>query len=112
VTANHYKVAPFYTATEHTMGPEIVIMSRRAWEELSPDERAIFRGAAIESTRYMREQWLSWEQQSRQRAASMGVTIVDQIDRKAFEAATAPLRDEMRKDSRFGPLLKRIEAAQ
>ena len=39
VTANHFKVAPFYTVTEHTMGPEIVIMSRRAWEELSPDER-------------------------------------------------------------------------
>jgi len=41
---------PFYTVTEHTMGPEIVIMSRRAWEELSPDERAIFRGAARESS--------------------------------------------------------------
>lgn len=112
VSANHYKVAPFYTVTEHTMGPEIVIMSRRAWEELAPEERAVFRGAARESTRYMREQWLNWEQQSRQRALSMGVTVIDAIDRKAFEAATAPLRDEMRKDSRFGPLIKRIESLQ
>ena len=91
--------APFYTATEHTMGPEIVIMSRRAWEELSADERAIFRGAARESTRYMREQWNTWEQQSRKQAMSAGVQVVDTIDRKAFEAATAPLRNEMRKDS-------------
>jgi tripartite ATP-independent transporter DctP family solute receptor len=102
----------YVSATEHTMGPEIVIMSRRAWEELSPDERAIFRGAARESTRYMREQWLTWEKQSRQRALNLGVTVVEPLDRKAFEAATAPLRDEMRKDSRFAPLIKRIEAAQ
>jgi tripartite ATP-independent transporter DctP family solute receptor len=107
VTAGHFKAAPFYTVTEHTMGPEIVVMSRRAW-----DERAIFRAAARESTRFMREQWLSCEQQSRQRAMNMGVTVIDAIDRKPFEAATAPLRDEMRRDQRFGPLIKRIESLQ
>jgi TRAP-type C4-dicarboxylate transport system substrate-binding protein len=110
VSAGHFKTAPFYTATQHTMGPEIVIMSRRAWEELLPDERTIFREAARESTRYMREQWLSWEQQSRKQAMNSGVTVIDAIDRQAFEAATAPLRAEMRKDSRFGSLIKRIEA--
>ena len=39
VSAGHYKVAPFYTATQHSMAPEIVIMSRRAWDELSPEDR-------------------------------------------------------------------------
>jgi tripartite ATP-independent transporter DctP family solute receptor len=112
ITAGHFKVAPFYTVTEHTMGPEIVIMSRRAWDELSSEDRAIFREAARDSTRYMREQWLSWEQQSRKHALDAGVTVIDTIDRKAFEAATAPLRNEMRNDSRFGPLIKRIEAEQ
>jgi tripartite ATP-independent transporter DctP family solute receptor len=112
VTANHFKVAPFYTVTEHTMAPEIVVMSRRAWDELSPEERAIFRTAARDSSRFMREQWQSWEQQSRQRAMNVGVTVIDAVDRKAFEAATAPLREEMRRDSRFGPLIKRIETLQ
>ena len=112
VSAGHFKVAPFYTVTEHTMGPEIVIMSRRAWDELTSEDRAIFRAAARDSTRYMREQWLSWEQRSRKQAMNAGVTVIDAIDRKAFAAATAPLRDEMRKDSRFGALIKRIEAQQ
>jgi TRAP-type C4-dicarboxylate transport system substrate-binding protein len=87
-------------------------MSRRAWDELSPEERAIFRTAARDSSRFMREQWQSWEQQSRQRAMNVGVTVIDAVDRKAFEAATAPLREEMRRDSRFGPLIKRIETLQ
>jgi tripartite ATP-independent transporter DctP family solute receptor len=112
ISAGHYKVAPFYTVTEHVMGPEIVIMSRRAWDELSSDERAIFRTAARDSRRYMREQWQARERQSRKQAIDAGVTVVDNIDRKAFETATAPLRDGMRADSRFGPLIKRIEAAR
>ena len=110
VSTGHYKIAPFYTVTEHTMGPEIVIISRRAWDELSGEDREIFRGAARDSTRYMREQWQTWEQQSRKQGAGAGVTIIDSIDRKPFEAATAALRNNMRADPRFGPLIKRIEA--
>jgi tripartite ATP-independent transporter DctP family solute receptor len=112
VSAGHYKQAPFYAVTEHTMGPEIVIMSRRAWDELTDEDRAIFRAAARDSSRYMREQWLSWEERSRKQAVGAGVTVIDNIDRKMLVAATAPLRDEMRKDSRFAPLIKRIEAVQ
>jgi len=109
VAAGHHKIAPFYTVTEHAMGPEIVIMSLRAWDELSAEDRTIFRAAARDSTHYMREQWLSWEKRSRKQAVDAGVTVIDPIDRKPFEAATAGLRDGLRKDSRFGPLIGRIE---
>ena len=110
VSAGHYKVAPFYAATEHVMSPEIVIMSRRAWDELSPEDRAVFRAAARESGQYMRGQWRSWEERSRKQAVDAGVSVIDAIDRKQFESATAPLRDELRADPKFSPLLRRIEA--
>src|SRR5260370_28480742 len=29
VTTGHFKAAPYYTVTEHTMGPEVLVMSRR-----------------------------------------------------------------------------------
>src|SRR5450631_1435109 len=103
VTTGHYKVAQFYTVTEHTMGPEVLVMSRRAWQELSDPDRATFREAARESSRYMRAQWQSWEEQSRKQAVEGGATIIEHIDRKPFEDATRPLRDEMRADPRFGP---------
>jgi tripartite ATP-independent transporter DctP family solute receptor len=112
VTTDHYKVAQFYTVTEHTMGPEVLVMSRRAWQELSDADRAIFRGAARDSSRYMRAQWQSWEERSKKQAAGAGVTIIDKFDRKPFEDATRPLRDEMRADPKFGPLIDRILAAQ
>jgi len=112
VTTDHYKVAQFYTVTEHTMGPEVLVMSRRAWQELSDADRAIFRGAARDSSRYMRAQWQSWEERSKKQAADAGVTIIDKFDRKPFEDATRPLRDEMRADPKFGPLIDRILAVQ
>jgi tripartite ATP-independent transporter DctP family solute receptor len=112
VTTGHYKVAQFYTVTEHTMGPEILVMSRRAWQELSDADRAIFRAAARESSQHMRAQWQSWEDQSRKQAAEAGATIIDHFDRKQFEDATRPLREEMRADPRFGPLIERIQAVQ
>jgi len=112
VTTGHYRVAQFYSLTEHTMGPEVLVMSRRAWDELSDADRAIFRAAARESSRYMRARWLSWEEQSRREAAAAGVTIIGDLDRQAFEDATRALREEMRADPKLGPLIARIQAVQ
>ena len=68
VTTNHYKLAPYYTLTEHTMGPEVLVMSLRAWESLSPEDRQVFRGAARESSSFMRKIWTGLEERSPRRA--------------------------------------------
>src|SRR6202167_3012456 len=76
VTTDHYKYAGYYTLTEHTMSPEVLVMSQKAWESLSADDRKIFREAAIESSHFMREKWKDLEERSRRQAESAGVTIV------------------------------------
>jgi tripartite ATP-independent transporter DctP family solute receptor len=112
VTTNHYKIARFYSVTEHTMAPEVLVMSRRAWADLSPEDRVIFRAAAKESSTYMRAQWQSWEERSRRQAAEAGVTIINDIDRSAFEGATRFLIDDSRADPKLRPFIERIQAAQ
>src|ERR1700754_697487 len=89
VTTDHYKYAGFYTLTEHTMSPEVLVMSHKAWASLSAEDQATFRAAAKESSRFMRERWRDLEEQSRRRAQAAGVTIVSDFDRKPFEAAMA-----------------------
>src|ERR1700730_11697882 len=37
VTTDHYKYAGFYTLTEHTMSPEVLVMSQKAWQSLSKE---------------------------------------------------------------------------
>src|SRR3954464_8394759 len=87
VTTSHYKVAPYYTLTEHTMGPEVLVMSLRAWEGLSAEDQVVFREAARASARYMRNVWSGLEEESRRQARNNGNTIVGNFDRKPFEAA-------------------------
>ena len=98
VTTDHYKYAGYYTLTEHTMTPEVLVMSRRAWESLSAEDHKIFREAAMRSSHFMREKWTDLEEQSRRQAEAAGVTIVTDIDRQPFEAAMAGIYAKAQRD--------------
>jgi TRAP-type C4-dicarboxylate transport system substrate-binding protein len=51
------------------MGPEVLVMSLRAWESLSAEDKEIFRDAARKSSAFMRGLWSGLEdaQQARRR---------------------------------------------
>ena len=108
VTTDHYKYAGNYTLTQHTMSPEVLVMSRKAWDSLSTEDRTIFREAALQSSRFMRERWKNLEEQSRRQAESSGVTIVTDFDRKPFEAAMAPIYAKVQRDPAAARLIERI----
>jgi len=76
VTTDHYKYAGYLSLTEHTMSPEVLVISLKAWRSLSADDQAIFREAAQRSSRFMREKWRDLEEQSQHKAEDAGVTVV------------------------------------
>ena len=108
VTSNHYKAAPYYTLTEHTMLPDVLVMSLRAWQSLSDEDKAIFRAAALESNIFMRAQWNSLEAESRRKAQEAGVVIVSDVDRKPFEDAMADVYRKATANAAIASLLNRI----
>jgi tripartite ATP-independent transporter DctP family solute receptor len=112
VTTGHYKTAPYYTMTEHTMGPEVLVMSTRAWESLSAEDRAIFRDAARESSQHMRSLWLGLERDSRRQARSNGNTIIDNFDRKPFERAMNSIYTNTVMEPDLIQLIERIRKVQ
>jgi tripartite ATP-independent transporter DctP family solute receptor len=112
VTTDHYKFAGFYTLTEHTMSPEVLVMSQKAWVSLSAEDRRIFRESALRSSQFMREKWRDLEDQSRARAEAAGVTIVKDFDRKPFEAAMLPLYEQARRDPASATLIDRIRKVE
>jgi tripartite ATP-independent transporter DctP family solute receptor len=112
VTTDHYKHAGHYTLTEHTMSPEVLVMSLKAWQTLSPDDREIFREEARRSSQYMRERWRDLEEQSRKRAEAAGVVIVTDIDKKPFEAAMTGIYDKALRDPESAKLIERIRKVE
>ena len=112
VTSGHYKYAGYYTLTEHAMSPEVLVMSQKAWESLSAEDRTIFREAAIRSGHFMHDKWKDLEQQSRRRAEAEGVTIVTDFDRKPFEAAVAGIYQKAQRDPAVAELIERIRKVE
>jgi tripartite ATP-independent transporter DctP family solute receptor len=112
VTTDHYKYAGYYTLTEHTVSPEVLVMSQKAWQSLSAEDRRIFRDAAVRSRQFMREKWTALEQRSRLQAKAAGVTIVTDIDRKPFEAAAAEIYQKAQRDPAVAALIERIRKVE
>ncbi|MBH5402692.1 TRAP transporter substrate-binding protein [Bradyrhizobium sp. CNPSo 4010] len=112
VTTDHYKHAGHYTLTEHTMSPEVLVISLKAWRSLSAEEQTIFKEAAQRSSRFMREKWRDLEEQSQRKAQEAGVTIIRDIDRKPFEAAMAAIYAKAERDPAAAALIERIRKVE
>jgi TRAP-type C4-dicarboxylate transport system substrate-binding protein len=108
VTTDHYKYAGYYTLTEHTMSPEVLVMSQKAWDSLSAEDRTIFREAAVRSSQFMREKWKDLEERSRLKAEDAGVTITTDFDCKPFEAAMEGIYAKAQRDPAAAELIERI----
>jgi tripartite ATP-independent transporter DctP family solute receptor len=108
VTTGHYKRARYYTLTEHTMTPEVLIMSLHAWQSLSEEDKSVFRAAARESSDFMRRQWTDLEQRSRRQAEAAGNVIVADFDRAPFETAMKGVHAAAAADPALALLIARI----
>jgi tripartite ATP-independent transporter DctP family solute receptor len=112
VTTGHYKYAGYYTLTEHSMPPEVLVMSQKAWASLSAEDREIFREAATRSSHFMHEKWKDLEAQSRRQAETAGVAIITDFDRKPFEAAMAGIYATAQRDPATAELIERIRKVE
>src|SRR6478735_8668346 len=108
VTTDHYKHAGHLALTEHTMSPEVLVISLKAWKSLSADDQQIFREAAARSSRFMREKWHDLEEQSQHKAEAAGITVARDIDRKPFEDAMAAIYAKAGRDPAIARLIERI----
>jgi TRAP-type C4-dicarboxylate transport system substrate-binding protein len=106
VTANHINTpAKFYSLTNHLIIPEIVVMSKVAWDKLSKDDQALVRKFAREA---QMEQRVLWDKSVEENTAKMKAANVEiiTVDQKPFYDATAPVRAKY--GAQFTDLMKRI----
>ena len=111
VATNHYSVAPYFALTEHTMTPDVLIMSMKTWRSLDPADQNIFRNAARDTSIFLRGQWKNREASFRKQAVDLGVTVIE-IDRKPLEAALTGLYTKILKDSDSRHLVESVQKDQ
>lgn len=95
----HGEVAKVYSYSKHAIIPDVFVMSAESWQQLSPEDQEIFIEAAQESTEIHHELWDEAIEESIQIAEEeMGVEFVEDVDREAFQEATAHILDEFKEE--------------
>lgn len=108
---HHYEAAKNYTLSEHSMAPEVLLISKRVFDSFTPEEQAQVRKAAKNSVGYMRQLWDAMEISSREKVEKAGVEVIT-IDKAPFQAAVQPLYDQFVTDPKLKDMIARIKAAQ
>ncbi|HET7838250.1 MAG TPA: TRAP transporter substrate-binding protein [Rectinemataceae bacterium] len=99
-SSQHYKVARYYTLTEHARIPEIVVGSALGLASLSPADLELIRKAAMDAVDFQRKAWDGYEKLAAERVRSAGVVIVSKPDlgpwkalaRRAYELQSPEIR--------------------
>ncbi len=92
-SGRHFEVATYYSLTQHVIAPEVLVMSRRRWDKLTPEDQAEVRKAARESVPFMRTLWDRRVDAARSKLLAAGVKVNEITDPAAFAAAMRPVWD-------------------
>jgi tripartite ATP-independent transporter DctP family solute receptor len=110
-SAKHFEVAKNYSLDEHTIVPEVFVMSKAAWDKLSDEDKAIFKAAAKES---MSKQWELWDarvEASRKLVEDAGSQITTP-EKQPFIDAMKPVYDKYVNTPELQDLVARIQATE
>ncbi len=110
-SSRHFEVAKYYSVTEHSMAPEMLLFSKRTWDSLGPDDQKAIRQAAKESVPYMRKLWDEREEKSLAIVKAGGAEII-KVDKASFQNAMKPVYDKFITDAKLKGLIKRIQDTQ
>ncbi|MGM9760143.1 MAG: TRAP transporter substrate-binding protein [Parabacteroides sp.] len=108
-TAFHHEVVRYYSVNEHTMCPDVIIISLATWNKLTEEERGWLQQAADEASLYQRKLWSEQEKESMQEMQEKGMEII-YPDKQPFIQAAAPMLERYRHDNTFKELIKKIDA--
>jgi tripartite ATP-independent transporter DctP family solute receptor len=106
-TSHHYEVCKYYSLNEHSMVPDVLIISLKVWKSLSAQEQQWLQQAANESVIRERELWAESVKESLAAVEKAGVTIIHP-DKKPFAEKVEPMYDMFKDQPKIYSLLNRI----
>lgn len=107
-SSRHFEVAKYYSKTEHSMAPEMLLFSKKIWDGLSAEDQKALRQAAKSSVPYMRKLWDEREEKSLATVKAGGAQIIE-VDKASFQAVMKPVYDKFITDAKLKDLVKRIQ---
>lgn len=107
-TAKHFEAVKIYSKTEHSMAPEMLLMSKVVWDKLPKAEQDMIRSAAKESVAFQRQKWDEQEGKSLANVKAQGAQIVE-VDKASFQAVMGPVYEKFMTTADMKRLVKAVQ---
>jgi len=91
----HYEVAPILSMTEHEANNNCLWISDKTWNSLTPEQQKWVQAAADEVSRKEPALALKLEKDSAEKLKTMGVKVVEGVDKTGFMKAAQPVQDQL-----------------
>jgi len=105
---NHYQAAKFYSLSQHLIVPEMLVYSKRSWDQLKPADQELINKFAREAQADARVLWNKKEADAFDRMKAAGIEVDPIADKKPFQDAVKPVWDKY--GSKYTDMIKRISA--
>ena len=109
---DHADVTKFYCYDEHTMIPDVIVISAKVWNEMSDNQKKIMNDTAAAMVANYRGLWAKFEDDVKAQVGDK-VEYVRDVDKAAFQNAVKPLYDALKTaDPATFAFVERIQAAK
>jgi len=109
--SRHYEIARHYSLDEHTMLPDILLVSTHLWERLSPEEQGWLQKAVDRSVPLQRKLWAIAEQHALEEVRKAGVEV-SYPDKAPFKEAVRDIYRQYDNDPVMKELIQGIQTTQ
>jgi tripartite ATP-independent transporter DctP family solute receptor len=107
-TAKHVEAVKYFSKTEHSMAPEILVFSKAVWDKLPKADQDLVRAAAKASVAVERQKWDEQEAKSLASVKAQGAQIVE-VDKAAFQAVMGPVYEKFVTTPEAKRLIKAVQ---
>jgi len=97
----HYEVAPVLSMTEHEANNNCIWVSEKTWNSLTPEQQKWVQAAADEVAKTEPLMALKLEKDSAEELKTIGVKVVEGVDKSGFIKAAQPIQDQLAQE--LGP---------
>ncbi|WP_439235135.1 TRAP transporter substrate-binding protein [Lonepinella koalarum] len=106
----HGEVTKFFSEDEHTIIPDVLLISEKSWAKLTPEQQQAVKLAAAHSMMTHKDLWVKMTDEEVKKAKeTLGVEFV-KVDKQPFVEAVKPMHDKALADPVIGPYVQKIDA--
>lgn len=109
---DHSDVTQYYCFDEHTRIPDIIVLSKTVWDQMSENQRQVLRETAADMTDQYKQAWADFEDEVLEAAVNNGVELIRDVDMAAFQSACQPIYEKLKtSDPAVYSFVERIQNA-